>query len=95
MLSVKYPRIQGFPSCPTHSDGRSARFFLKIKVRLHSVALLPFAGCTCFVRALQGERISVKTAANLVKMMAYNNKDNLQAGLIVAGYDKYNGGQVR
>lgn len=37
----------------------------------------------------------MKTAANLVKMMAYNNKDNLQAGLIVAGYDKHGGGQVR
>jgi hypothetical protein len=27
---------------------------------------------------MQGEHISVKTAANLVKMLAYQNKDNLQ-----------------
>ncbi|PNW82439.1 hypothetical protein CHLRE_06g279000v5 [Chlamydomonas reinhardtii] len=45
-------------------------------------------------QAEEGEHINVKTAANLVKMMAYNNKDNLQAGLIVAGYDKHGGGQV-
>ncbi|KXZ44844.1 hypothetical protein GPECTOR_61g797 [Gonium pectorale] len=45
-------------------------------------------------QAEEGDHISVKTVANLVKMMAYNNKDNLQAGLIVAGFDKHEGGQV-
>ncbi|GFR50949.1 hypothetical protein Agub_g13269 [Astrephomene gubernaculifera] len=45
-------------------------------------------------QAEEGDQISVKTAASLVKMMAYNNKDALQAGLIVAGYDKHAGGQV-
>merc|ERR1719436_2053066 len=41
-----------------------------------------------------GKPPSVKTAANLFKMIAYNNKDNLMAGLIVAGWDEKEGGQV-
>ncbi|EFJ52966.1 hypothetical protein VOLCADRAFT_102928 [Volvox carteri f. nagariensis] len=45
-------------------------------------------------QAEEGDHVTVKTAANLVKMMAYNNKDIMQAGLIVAGFDKYGGGQV-
>mmetsp|Transcript_88553 Transcript_88553/g.271076 ORF Transcript_88553/g.271076 Transcript_88553/m.271076 type:complete len:243 (-) Transcript_88553:22-750(-) len=35
-----------------------------------------------------GSQPSVKTAANLFKLIGYNNKDNLMAGLIVAGFDK-------
>merc|ERR1712039_548519 len=41
-----------------------------------------------------GKLPTVNTCANLFKMMAYNNKDNLMAGLIVAGYDEKQGGQV-
>lgn len=41
-----------------------------------------------------GSPPSVKTAANLFKLIAYNNKDNLMAGLIIAGYDEKRGGQV-
>lgn len=37
---------------------------------------------------------SVNTAANLFKLIAYNNKDNLMAGLIVAGWDEARGPQV-
>lgn len=37
---------------------------------------------------------TVNTCANLFKIMAYNNKDNLMAGLIVAGWDEKRGGQV-
>lgn len=37
---------------------------------------------------------SVNTAANLMKVIAYNNKDHLTAGLIVAGWDPKNGSQV-
>jgi 20S proteasome subunit beta 1 len=37
---------------------------------------------------------SVNTAANLFKLIAYNNKDNLMAGLIVAGWDESRGPQV-
>eukprot|EP00243_Klebsormidium_subtile_P011302 TRINITY_DN635_c0_g1_i2.p1 TRINITY_DN635_c0_g1~~TRINITY_DN635_c0_g1_i2.p1 ORF type:complete len:242 (-),score=62.16 TRINITY_DN635_c0_g1_i2:58-783(-) len=42
----------------------------------------------------KGAPADVKTAANLVKQMAYQNKNNLQAGMIVAGWDKHLGGQV-
>merc|ERR1719419_1203355 len=37
---------------------------------------------------------TVNTCANLFKIFAYNNKDNLSAGLIVAGWDEKKGGQV-
>ena len=37
---------------------------------------------------------SVNTAANLFKLIAYNNKDNLTAGLIIAGVDEHRGAQV-
>ena len=36
----------------------------------------------------------VRTAANLVMQIAYSNKDWLSAGMIVAGWDKYEGGKV-
>lgn len=41
-----------------------------------------------------GERPRVNAAANLFKLIAYHNKDYLTAGLIVAGYDDREGGQV-
>lgn len=41
-----------------------------------------------------GEEPTVKTAATLFQQLCYNNKDMLQAGIIVAGWDKRNGGQV-
>merc|ERR1719487_1252140 len=41
-----------------------------------------------------GKLPTVQTAANLFKLIAYNNKDNLMAGLIVAGFDEKRGGQV-
>mmetsp|Transcript_37836 Transcript_37836/g.58850 ORF Transcript_37836/g.58850 Transcript_37836/m.58850 type:complete len:241 (+) Transcript_37836:75-797(+) len=41
-----------------------------------------------------GQQPTVNTAANLFKLIAYNNKDNLMAGLIIAGYDEKRGGQV-
>jgi len=41
-----------------------------------------------------GEQPTVNTAANLFKLIAYNNKDNLMAGLLIAGYDEKRGGQV-
>ena len=36
----------------------------------------------------------VPIAANLFQKLCYDNKDALSAGIIVAGWDKYNGGQV-
>lgn len=41
-----------------------------------------------------GKLPSVNTAANLFQMIAYNNKDNLMAGLIIAGVDEKRGGQI-
>merc|ERR1711862_682713 len=41
-----------------------------------------------------GKKPSVNTAANLFKLIAYNNKDNPFAGFIVAGWDEKKGGQV-
>lgn len=36
----------------------------------------------------------MKTCANLMRRICYNNKDNLMAGLICGGWDPYEGGQV-
>jgi len=41
-----------------------------------------------------GKLPKVNTCANLFKIMAYNNKDRLMAGLIIAGWDETKGGQV-
>jgi len=41
-----------------------------------------------------GEPPLVKTASAMVQSFCYNNKDNLTAAMICAGWDKYNGGQV-
>ena len=41
-----------------------------------------------------GESPLVNTAAYLAKSVVYNNKEQLMASLIVAGWDKRNGGQV-
>ena len=39
--------------------------------------------------------IDVKVAAQLVMQLAYKNKDKMQAGMIVAGWDKHEGAQAR
>merc|ERR1712232_18656 len=56
---------------------------------------------TGFVQHYLGQHVvelgappTVNTAANLFKMIAYQNKDNLMAGLIIAGFDDKYGGQV-
>ncbi|EDO42345.1 predicted protein [Nematostella vectensis] len=40
------------------------------------------------------EPVLVKTAANLFREMCYGYRDQLSAGIICAGWDKLNGGQV-
>ena len=40
------------------------------------------------------ENPSVKVAASLFKQICYANKSRLQAGIIVAGWDRYTGGSV-
>lgn len=41
-----------------------------------------------------GKEVLVQTAAKLAQQMAYNNKNMLEAGLIIAGWDAKEGGQV-
>ncbi|CAD6339536.1 unnamed protein product [Miscanthus lutarioriparius] len=41
-----------------------------------------------------GQPATVKVAANLIRLLAYQNKNILQAGMIVGGWDKYEGGQI-
>jgi 20S proteasome subunit beta 1 len=41
-----------------------------------------------------GQPATVKVAANLVRLLSYNNKNMLQTGLIVGGWDKYEGGKI-
>ncbi|KAL9150377.1 hypothetical protein ABFS82_12G164500 [Erythranthe guttata] len=41
-----------------------------------------------------GQPSTVKVAANLVRLVAYGNKNMLQTGLIVGGWDKYEGGKI-
>lgn len=45
-------------------------------------------------RLEHGEPPTVHTAASLFKKLCYNNKDQLMAGIIVAGWDRHNGGSV-
>lgn len=41
-----------------------------------------------------GQTPSTKVAASIFQEICYNNKDNLTAGIICAGYDKHNKGSV-
>ena len=41
-----------------------------------------------------GREPRVHTVANITRLIGYNNKDHMTAGLIVGGYDPYKGGQV-
>lgn len=42
----------------------------------------------------KGSPPTVKAVSNLFRAICYENKDRLMAGIIVAGYDKVEGGQV-
>ncbi|KAL4332234.1 hypothetical protein GQ457_07G036950 [Hibiscus cannabinus] len=41
-----------------------------------------------------GQPATVKVAANLIRLISYNNKNMLETGLIVGGWDKYEGGKI-
>ncbi|XP_008798167.1 proteasome subunit beta type-6 [Phoenix dactylifera] len=41
-----------------------------------------------------GQPATVKVVANLVRLLSYQNKNMLQMGLIVGGWDKYEGAQI-
>ncbi|KAM7486483.1 hypothetical protein LguiA_002492 [Lonicera macranthoides] len=53
-------------------------------------------GVGCLFRAwIQlGQPATVKVAANLVRLLSYNNKNMLQTGLIIGGWDKHEGGKI-
>ncbi|CAN6464547.1 unnamed protein product [Victoria cruziana] len=41
-----------------------------------------------------GQPATVKVAASLIRLLSYQNKNMLQTGLIIGGWDKYEGGQI-
>ncbi|TQD76408.1 hypothetical protein C1H46_038063 [Malus baccata] len=41
-----------------------------------------------------GQPATVKVAANLIRLFSYNNKNMLQTGMIIGGWDKYEGGKI-
>eukprot|EP00158_Paraphelidium_tribonemae_P002043 Partr_v1_DN25068_c0_g1_i2_m50924 putative The proteasome is a multicatalytic proteinase complex which is characterized by its ability to cleave peptides with Arg, Phe, Tyr, Leu, and Glu adjacent to the leaving group at neutral or slightly basic pH. The proteasome has an ATP-dependent proteolytic activity (By similarity) len=41
-----------------------------------------------------GESPTTRVVASLFRELCYQNKDNLSAGIIVAGWDKHHGGEV-
>ncbi|XP_024460174.1 proteasome subunit beta type-6 isoform X1 [Populus trichocarpa] len=41
-----------------------------------------------------GQPATVKVAANLVRLLSYSNKNMLQTGMIIGGWDKYEGGKI-
>jgi 20S proteasome subunit beta 1 len=47
-----------------------------------------------FASLEQGEPPLVETAANIFRQLCYDYRDQLTAGIIVAGWDKRKGGQV-
>jgi 20S proteasome subunit beta 1 len=48
--------------------------------------------CVCSTEL--GRLPRVKTCANLMRKICYNNKDRMMAGMICGGWDPYEGGQV-
>lgn len=56
--------------------------------------LLASISLACVIRQQYGSRPPVHTAATLFQKLCYENKDNLSAGIIVAGWDKEAGPSV-
>ncbi|MQL92195.1 hypothetical protein Taro_024816 [Colocasia esculenta] len=52
------------------------------------------ACCAPRRRIQLGQPSTVKVAANLIRLLSYQNKNMLQMGVIVGGWDKYEGGQI-
>ncbi|MBA0622560.1 hypothetical protein Godav_008091 [Gossypium davidsonii] len=48
----------------------------------------------CMNRIQLGQSATSKVAANLIRLLSYNNKTMLETGLIVGGWDKYEGGKI-
>lgn len=54
----------------------------------------PFFNALLFLSTELGRLPRVKTCANLMRKICYNNKDRMMAGMICGGWDPYEGGQV-
>ena len=62
---------------------------------IHSLSLSLFHSLSLSQNSVQnGEPPTVQVVANLFRELCYGNKDALQAGIIVAGWDPYHGGEV-
>eukprot|EP01032_Pedospumella_encystans_P011938 gene11938-13847_t len=62
------------------ADTQAVSDYVKYYINSHSTEL--------------GRLPRVKTCANLMRKICYNNKDRMQAGMICGGWDPYEGGQV-
>ena len=62
------------------ADTQAVADVVKYQLELHSIET--------------GEASRVSTAANMFKSICYSNREQLSAGIICAGWDKYKGGQV-
>lgn len=51
-------------------------------------------GLVCDFSIVMNEPPQVKTAANLFRRLCYRYREELMAGIIVAGWDKRGGGQA-
>ena len=60
---------------------------------VHHVFLV-WISLLCYCRHTWGRPPSVSVAANVFQRLCYDNKDGLSAGIIVAGWDKEQGGSV-
>eukprot|EP00850_Spirogloea_muscicola_P009966 SM000057S18396 [mRNA] locus=s57:347039:349141:- [translate_table: standard] len=72
----------------------SLRSKLHISILQRSPSLSCGFGGEAVPQIEKGAPADVKTAANLTMQLAYNNKSMLMAGMILAGWDKHEGGSV-
>ena len=79
--------IQG---CRRHSPLLSS----DVHVRAPSLHIIPYSLTPTYSRQQTGSPPPVHTAATLFQKMCYENKDQLSAGIIVAGWDKETGPSV-
>ena len=72
----------------------TSKFYYSWVYIMHNF-LLTFCWVWLFCNSTELGRLpKVKTCANLMRRICYNNKDRLMAGLICGGWDPYEGGQV-
>ncbi|KAL6129007.1 hypothetical protein ACLB2K_072360 [Fragaria x ananassa] len=68
--------------CPSGSaaDSQVVTYYVSHFLHQHTIQL--------------GQPATVQVAANLIRLLSYGNKNMLQSGLIVGGWDKYEGGKI-